>query len=75
MKSFWGPGQFQIDWLSIWASLRQVLFLILSFAVEKLAEWVAGTDFGDWTPAVVGVCLLLINLARKFLKDYSGSNP
>lgn len=40
-------------------------------AVTYLAEWVAGTDFGDYTPVVVAAAGILVNVARKWISDQS----
>lgn len=70
-KKLWGSGSFQLDGLSIWKSLEQVLFLIASFALTKIGEWLSSTDFGAYQALVIAVGMFLINLAKKFIKDYS----
>lgn len=32
-----------------------------------LAEVIPNVDFGDWTPVVVALCSVLVNVGRKFL--------
>lgn len=40
-------------------------------AITYLAEWVASTDFGSATPIVVALSGVLVNAARKWIKDNS----
>ncbi len=75
LTQFWGPGRFQIDGYSIWKSLRVVLIAIAAFAIEQLAQWLTKTDFGTWRPVIIAAGMALIELARKFLKDYSTPKP
>lgn len=39
--------------------------------VTYLTQVVAQIDFGDFTPVAVAVSSVLVNVARKFLADYS----
>lgn len=38
-----------------------------------LTQTVAQIDFGDYTPVAVAVSSVLVNVARKFIADYSAS--
>jgi len=34
-------------------------------------EWISGTDFGSWTPVVVGMWSVIANIIRKWITDNS----
>ena len=38
-----------------------------------LTQTVAQIDFGDYTPVAVALSSVLVNVARKFIADYSAS--
>jgi hypothetical protein len=75
LARFWGAGRLQIDWRSIWSSFRVELLFVLSIVIERLAAWASAQDFGDLQLVIVGVIMFVLNLARKFLKDYLPPEP
>lgn len=46
------------------------LAAFLGAGLVGLAQWVGGTDFGPYTPAVVAVAGVLLNAARKAVQEY-----
>ena len=57
------------QWLKI---LKGLAIAVAGAAVTATAQYVADTDFGEVTGIVVAVNSVLINIARKFIMEWSG---
>lgn len=64
-----GSKRYKLD-RTDWAKVGTGLLLALAgVALERTTEIVLDTDFGNWTGVVVSVYSVLVNMARKWIKD------
>lgn len=67
MPELKGSPALSLSWHDGWKVLQGALIAAAGAGLTYLAEWVSGTDFGEWTPVVVSVSAVLVNVARKWL--------
>ncbi len=64
-----GSARFKLDKSDLLSLLRGLGDVTTGAILTYLGEWVASTDFGDWTPLVVAGFSLVSKFVRKWLKD------
>jgi len=51
------------EWISVGKGL---LIAVVGAGLTYTAQWISGTDFGDWTPLIVAGFAVITNLFRKW---------
>lgn len=46
---------------------------VIGAVVAGVSTWVSGTDFGPWTLGIAAATSYLVNMARKWITDNSGT--
>ena len=67
MPDLKGSPALSLSWDDGWKILKGALVAAAGAALTYLAEWVSGADFGEYTPVVVSLSAVLVNIARKWL--------
>ncbi len=58
---------------SFLAALEHAGYVAVGAGLTALTQWSSGTNFGVWTPAVVGVLSVLTAFITKLSKQASGN--
>ena len=64
-----GSGNFAVNAEDLKKLGKGMLIAVAGAALTYGSEWVAGTDFGMWTPIIVAGWSVTVNLVRKFVVD------
>lgn len=66
--------KFQLNKTDLQKIATGALVAVGGALLTYLTQVVAQIDFGDFTPVAVALSSILVNVARKFIADYSASN-
>lgn len=66
-----GSKRFTLNMNDVWKLLKGMVIAALGAILTYLMQWATSTDFGEFTPAIVAVVSVLVNVIRKWLMDYS----
>jgi len=62
-------GKFSLDRTDLVKLGKGLLIAVAGAALTYCSEWIAGADFGSWTPMVVTVWSVVVNVVRKWIAD------
>jgi len=69
MEKTIGPTSFSfkgINWSKVGIG---AVVAIVGALLTYISQWLSGTDFGAYTPVVVAIWGVVVNIARKWLSD------
>ena len=63
--------RFNINWVDVWKTVRGMLITVAGFALVIGGQVLVGIDLGVWNVVVAPVAGGLIELGRRYMRNYS----
>ena len=66
-----GSEKFSLNKTDLKKIGKGALIAMAGVLLTYLTKTISNVDFGDWTPAIVGIWSVLVNIANRYLSNYS----